>query len=104
MQISALYHFSTANPPIVTIVPLSVNTIRGQRVTFSCSANSVGQAGEGAGTFVYGWLLNGIPIDGEAKQTLTVTNSEDNAGNYQCTVRSVYNGFGRSPIATLTLS
>jgi len=88
-----------AHPPVASITPLSFNTSSEQRVTFSCSANGVG-----VGTFVYGWLLNGIPINGEATQTLTVTTSEDITGNYQCTVRNVYNGYGRSPVATLILS
>jgi len=83
---------------MVTIKPLSVNASRGLRVTFSCSANGVG-----VGTFVYGWLLNGIPIDGETSPNLIVKTSEDNAGNFQCTVRNKYNGFGRSPVATLRL-
>ena len=91
--------FSTAHPPVASIMPLSVNTIRGQRVTFSCSANGVGVS-----TFVYGWLLNGIPIDGETSPNLVVTTLEDNTGNYQCTVRNTYNGFGRSPVATLIIS
>jgi len=84
---------------MVSIIPHSVNVSKGQRVKFSCSADGVG-----AGTFSYGWLLNGIPIDGKEKQILTISASEDIAGNYQCTVRNIYNGFGRSPVATLTLS
>jgi len=83
----------------VTITPLSVSSSKGQRVTFTCSANGVG-----VDSFVYGWLLNGVPIDGRARKTLTVTTSTDNSGNYQCIVRNRYNGFGRSPAATLILS
>ena len=83
---------------MATITPLSVNASEGRRVTFSCSANGVG-----AGTFVYGWLLNGIPIDGETLPNLIVKASEDNTGNYQCTVRNTYNGFGRSQMAILIL-
>ncbi|XP_065906698.1 uncharacterized protein [Dysidea avara] len=88
-----------AHPPVANIMPLSVNATRGQRVTFSCSANGVG-----VGTFVYGWLLNGIPISGETSPNLIVTTLGDNTGNYQCTVRNTYNGFGRSPVATLILN
>ena len=84
---------------MVTLKPLSVSASEEQRVTFTCSANGVG-----VGTFVYGWLLNGVPIDGEEGKILTVTSSVDNSGNYQCTARNRYNGFGRSPTATLILS
>jgi len=84
---------------MASIIPYSVNAGKGQRVKFSCLADGVG-----AGTFSYGWLLNGIPIDGKAKQILTASASEDIAGNYQCTVRNIYNGFGKSPVATLMLS
>ena len=55
-------------------------------------------------SIVYGWLFNGVPIDGEEEKTLTVTTSIDISGNYQCTVRNRYNGFERSPAATLILS
>ena len=83
---------------MVTVTPLSVTASKGQRVTFRCSANGVG-----VGTFVYGWLLNGVPIDGETGKTLTMTTSIDNSGNYQCTARNRFNGFGQSPAATLML-
>ena len=92
-----MYH-STAHPPIVTITPLSVSSSEGQTVTFTCSAN-----GLGVGVFVFGWLLNGVPIDGEAGKTLTMTTSVDNSGIYQCTARNRFNGFGKSPEAKLML-
>ena len=75
------------------------NANPGDQVTFSCSAT-----GLWANTFVYGWLLNGVPVEGETKSSLVVTASEDNAGDYECTVRNKYSGFARSSAAKLILS
>ena len=71
----------------------------GQQVVFSCSAT-----GLGATSFTYGWLLNGAPIRRETEETLKVAASEDTAGDYQCTARNQYGGFGWSNLATLILS
>ena len=87
------------HPPVVTISPLTASTDAGKQVKFSCSAT-----GLSANTFVYGWLQNGRPIKKQRKQTLTVTTSENNAGNYECTVRNQYGNFGKSRVATLSLS
>ena len=84
---------------MVTITQSTAKADEGQQVMFSCSAT-----GLAAHTFVYGWLLNGRPIKRQKRQTLFVTTSEDNAGNYECTVRNTYGNFGRSRIATLSLS
>ena len=71
----------------------------GQPVTFSCPATGVG-----ANSFVYGWLLNGNPVKRRTMQALMVAASEDTAGDYQCTVRNRFKGFGRSTVVRLTLS
>ena len=84
---------------MVTLTPLEAYAEEGVQVTFSCSAT-----GLSASTFVYGWLLNGRPIKKQIRQTLVVTTSEDNSGNYECTVRNQYGNFGKSRVATLSLS
>jgi len=89
----------TAHPPMVTIMPMTANGVKGERVTFSCSAT-----GLGASMFTYGWLLNGVPVKRKTEQNLIVAASGDTAGDYQCTVRNEYGGFSRSRSATLSLS
>ena len=84
---------------MVTISPLTTNANPGQQVTFSCSAT-----GLAADTFVYGWLLNGVPVRRERNPSLVITASEDISGDYQCTVRNLYKGFTKSSVATLILS
>jgi len=88
-----------AHPPVVTITPLTTTVHQGDQVTFLCSATGVA-----ADTFVYGWLLNGVPVRGQRNPSLVVTSSEDTAGNYYCTVRNVYGDFNRSRVAKLILS
>ena len=84
---------------MVTISPMAKNATQGQQVTFSCSAT-----GLAADTFVYGWLLNGVHVEKENNSSLVSIASEDTAGDYQCTVRNVYEGFSKSSKATLILS
>jgi len=84
---------------VVIISPLTASSDEGDQNTFSCSAT-----GLAANTFVYGWLLNGRPIRRQRGQTLVVTTSEESAGNYECTVRNTYGNFGKSVVATLSLS
>ena len=84
---------------MVTISPLNITADRGKQVTFSCSATGIA-----ANSFTYGWLLNGVPVSGEESSSLVATASEDNTGDYQCTVRNKYGGFNQSSVATLILS
>ena len=84
---------------MATITSSTNEADSGQPVTFSCSATGVG-----ANSFVYGWLLNGDPVEMRTMQTLKVAASEDTAGDYQCTVRNRFKGFSRSKVVRLTLS
>ncbi|XP_065905683.1 latrophilin-like protein LAT-2 isoform X2 [Dysidea avara] len=88
-----------AHPLVVTISPLNITADRGKQVTFSCSATGIA-----ANSFTYGWLLNGVPVSGEESSSLVATASEDNTGDYQCTVRNKYGGFNQSSVATLILN
>ncbi|XP_065905004.1 uncharacterized protein [Dysidea avara] len=85
--------------PVATITSSGERVNPGQQVVFSCSAT-----GLGATSFTYGWLLNGAPIRRETEETLKVAASEDTAGDYQCTARNQYGGFGWSNLATLILN
>jgi len=98
-QHTYVLYFVIVHPPVVIIMQSTPHADEGEQVTFSCSAT-----GLAAHTFVYGWLLNGRPIKRQKRQTLLVTTSEDSAGDYECTVRNTYGNFGRSRIATLSLS
>jgi len=98
MSVEYLYPI-TAHLPVVKITPLTATVNEGDQVTFSCSAT-----GLAADTFVYGWLLNEVPVRRQRNSRLVVTASEDTAGDYRCTVRNEYGGFGRSMIASLILS
>ena len=89
----------TAHDPVATITSSGERVNSGDQVTFTCSAT-----GLGANSFKYGWLLNGVPVSRATGQTLVITASDDKSGNYWCTVRNEYGGFGRSSIARLTLS
>ena len=89
----------TAHDPVATITSSGEKAIPGDQATFTCSAT-----GLAANTFVYGWLLNGAPVERETRQKLIVTASIKTAGDYQCTAKNVYGGFGRSNVATLSLS
>ena len=75
------------------------NANPGDRITFSCLVT-----GLRANKFVYGWILNGVPVERETKSSLEVIVSEDNAGDYECTVRNEYSSFARSGVAKLILS
>ena len=88
-----------AHNPVVTITSPMEASNPGEQVMFSCSAT-----GLGASSFEYGWLLNGVPVSRATGQTLVITASDDKTGDYQCTVRNEYGGFGKSSIARLTLS
>ncbi|XP_065909246.1 uncharacterized protein [Dysidea avara] len=88
-----------AHDPVATITSSGERVNSGDQVTFTCSAT-----GLGANSFKYGWLLNGVPVSRATGQTLVITASEDKSGDYWCTVRNEYGGFGRSSIARLTLN
>jgi len=92
------YHL-IVHDPVVTITSSQGRANQGEQATFSCSA-----IGLGANSFKYGWILNGAPIRRETEQVLKVAALEDTAGDYQCTARNQYGGFGRSNITTLILS
>ena len=85
--------------PVATITSSGERANPGDQVTFTCSAT-----GLAANTFVYGWLLNGATVERETRQNLIVTASIKTAGDYQCTAKNVYGEFGRSEVATLSLS
>ena len=84
---------------MIDITSFTTRANPGEQVTISCSAT-----GLAANTFVYGWLLNGVPVRRERRQSIVVTASENTAGDYQCTVRNVYGGFTKSSVITLILS
>jgi len=84
---------------VATITSSTSEVDPGQPVTFSCSATGVG-----ANSFVYGWLRNGDPVETRTMEMFKVAASEDTAGDYQCTVRNRFKGFGLSKVVTLKLS
>jgi len=56
---------------------VTINAKSGDQVTLSCLAS-----GLGVDTFVYGWLLNGVPVEREIKSSFVITASKKSAGNY----------------------
>ena len=72
---------------------------KGVHAQFTCSAAGVGLKG-----FNYQWFLNNRPVRGQRTKTLTISYvSEDNAGDYTCSVLNPYGGIGRSNKVVLVL-
>ena len=72
---------------------------RGVRAQFTCLA-----AGIGLKDFNYQWFLNSDPVRGQRTKTLTISQvTEDNAGDYTCSVLNPYGGIGRSNKVVLVL-
>ena len=84
---------SSALPPVVSVVAVGETELKeGERAEFTCLATGVG-----ANNFKYQWFWNNQPIDSEDAQTLVVISvSEDNTGNYTCSVLNPYEVIGRS--------
>ena len=72
---------------------------KGEHAQFTCSA-----AGVGLKDFNYQWFLNNHPVHGQRTNTLTISYvTEDNAGDYTCSVLNPYGGIGRSNKVVLVL-
>ena len=86
-------------PPEVTITPAEVKVMEGERVEFFCSATGVG-----SNNFTYQWILNDLPIAGQATPNLVINSaSEHNTGDYMCFVSNAYGRIGQSEVARLIL-
>ena len=65
---------------------------------FSCIASGVGSS-----NFTYQWYHNNNPIIGEVQQSLIITASLDNSGNYTCSVSNPYDNTSQSEAALLII-
>jgi len=84
---------------VVTITPGEVKVKKGERTEFTCSATGVD-----ASNFKYQWFLNKVLITGQNTSTLVINAvTEDNTGDYTCSVSNSYGGIGNSKVARLTL-
>ena len=92
--------YSLALPPVVRISSVGKIELReGERAEFICEATGVG-----ANDFRYQWFLNKELVDGQDAQNYIVSSvSEDNAGDYTCSVQNPYEVIGRSNMITLVL-
>ena len=84
---------SLALPPVVSVMAVGETELKeGERAEFNCLATGVG-----ADNFKYQWFLNNRLIGDEDAQTLVVDSvSEDNTGDYTCSVLNEYKAIGRS--------
>ena len=84
---------SLALPPVVSVMARGETELKeGERTEFICLATGVG-----ADNFKYQWFLNNRLIGDEDAQTLVVDSvSEDNTGDYTCSVLNEYKVIGRS--------
>lgn len=82
-----------ALPPVVNVIAAGdIELKEGERAELTCSATGVG-----ANNFKYQWFLNNQPIDGKDTRTLVVNSvSEDDTGDYTCSVLNPYRVIGRS--------
>ena len=89
----SVYFFNTVSPEgSVSVSPLNMVFNGGDHVTFNCSA----QGGPGN---TYQWQQNGIDLDNETMQTLTVSQiSATDGGEYTCVVS---NAAGNDSASTL---
>ena len=93
--------YSLALPPVVIIRSVGeIELKEGERAEFICEATGVG-----ANNFRYQWFLNKERVDGQDAQKYIVSSvTEDNAGDYTCSVQNRYEVIGRSNnIITLVL-
>ena len=68
-----------------------------ESVIFTCLATGMGFRG-----FRYQWFLNNNPIPGQRTSRLVIQSvSEDNTGDYTCSVLNSFRGIGRSDKITL---
>ena len=70
----------------------------GEKTTFSCIASGVGSS-----SFTYQWYHNNNPITGADQQSLNITTSLDNSGNYTCSVKNRYGNTSQSEAALLII-
>jgi len=85
----------TVNDPVIIAQPISQQVDRGQNATFGVGA-------AGTAPFDFQWLKDGVPLPGETRGTLTVSNAQaTDVGQYSVVVRTV---FGSVTSATATLS
>lgn len=85
---------------MVSIVPTEVTLDEGKSTGFVCIAT-----GLGASDFKYQWLINNVSVTGENASTLVICIvSEDDIGNYICSVKNLYGTTSQSGTARLQLS
>jgi len=85
---------------MVSIVSARKIVKEGEHAEFNCTATGVG-----VNDFSYQWFLNNINIKiSSLESTLVIDSvSEDNTGNYTCSVKNPYGEIGESGIARLIL-
>ena len=69
-----------------------------EKTMFSCIASGVGSS-----SFTYQWYHNNNPITGADQQSLIITASLDNSGNYTCSVKNRYGNTSQSEAALLII-
>ena len=78
---------------------VEVKVKKEESVGFTCLATGVG-----SDAFRYQWFLNNDPIPGQRTSRLVIQSvSEDNTGDYTCSVLNSFKGIGRSDKITLIL-
>ena len=84
---------------MVTITPGEVKVNKGEHAELTCLATGVD-----ASNFKYQWFLNKVLITSQNTSTLVINAvTEDNTGDYTCSVSDSYGGIGKSKIARLIL-
>ena len=78
---------------------VEVKVKKEESVEFMCLATGVG-----SNAFKYQWFLNNNPVPGQDTSNLVIKFvSEDNTGDYTCSVQNLFEGIGRSHKITLIL-
>ena len=91
--------YSVVLPPLATVIPTQVEAKKGENAEFNCSA-----IGVGVDDFKYQWFLNKAVVAGQNALSLVIDEvSENNTGDYTCSVKNSYGGIGRSEVARLIL-
>ena len=84
---------------MVNIAPTEIKVRTEGSAEFLCSATGVG-----SNDFIYQWFLNTLPVADQETSTLVINIvTEDNTGDYTCSVRNSFGNIGRSEVARLIL-
>jgi len=80
---------------------VEVKVKKEESIEFMCLATGVGS---NAFNYKYQWFLNNNPVPGQHTSKLVIKSvSEDDTGDYTCSVQNLFNGIGQSHKITLTL-